>query len=67
MNRVALAVLIALGLAGGLTGCGDFYWEKPGTGSADFQRDSDSCRQQSAAGQWDSCMKARGWRYSAGW
>jgi hypothetical protein len=50
-----------------LAGCGDFYWEKPGAGDPEFQRDSSACRQQSANGQWENCMKSRGWTYTAGW
>lgn len=62
MRRVALLVVVAATLAG----CGTYRWEKPGAGEADFRRDSDACLQQ-PQGQWESCMKARGWQLSSGW
>jgi hypothetical protein len=47
-----------------LAGCGTYRWEKPGAGAAEFRRDSETCQQQAPPGQWDSCMKGLGWRYS---
>jgi hypothetical protein len=70
-------VLIAL-IAAMLAGCGTYRWEKAGTTRADWQRESEECRQQppapstsgtppSADKQWENCMMGRGWRYSGSW
>jgi hypothetical protein len=64
-----------------LAGCGFYHWSKPGADGAAFQRDGAECErqsgaaeqsqsssgQQSSAGPWETCMKARGWSYSSGW
>jgi len=67
MRIVGIAALLAL-LA--LAGCGTYRWERKGSSTADFQRESAECQQQSAPGQpgqWENCMMGRGWRYSTSW
>jgi hypothetical protein len=70
--RIAVLILLIAGLAG----CGSYRWQKPGYDRADFQRESEECRQQAAGGPppgggqpsadklWENCMMGRGWRYS---
>ncbi|MBV9522541.1 MAG: hypothetical protein JO010_07095 [Alphaproteobacteria bacterium] len=61
--RSTLFAAVAVALAG----CGYYHWSKPGADSAAFDRESAECQQRSAGpGQWDDCMKGRGWTYS-GW
>jgi hypothetical protein len=60
-------VILLVVAACGLAACGDFYWRKQGASQADFDRESNECQQQSAPGQWESCMKGRGWTYASGW
>ncbi|HZS84746.1 MAG TPA: hypothetical protein VFA50_17855 [Stellaceae bacterium] len=60
--RTRLIAAAALALAG----CGYYHWSKPGADSAAFQRESAACEQKSTGpGQWDDCMKSRGWTYSS--
>ena len=66
MRIVGIAALFVL-LAGALAGCGTYRWERKGSSTADFQRESAECQQQSAQGQWENCMMGRGWRYSTSW
>ena len=76
MIRCFRAFLI-LAATAGLAGCGSYRWQKPGYERADFQRESEECRQQATTGQppgagqpsadkqWENCMMGRGWRYSS--
>jgi hypothetical protein len=64
MNKRTLAIFLALLL----TGCGQYYWEGPGRGVAEFRTDSSACIQEATL-KYDvalerlyrGCMKSRGW------
>ncbi len=69
-HAVALLVVVA---AGGLAGCGKFYWTRPGGTLEDFERDNTACARESspnptAAAHGDlnypayrACLAAHGW------
>ena len=71
-RRHAAALLVVVA-AGGLAGCGKFYWTRPGGTLEAFERDNTACARESspnataaAHGDLDyrkyrECLAARGW------
>jgi len=63
-----------------LVGCGKHYWSKPGTGPADFTRESNECARENSvmvsstkdygvviADMYKDCLKSRGWVRGQQW
>jgi len=58
---------------GGIAGCGEFYWFKPGATADEFHRDSQECAQKSSGAgvtevgigldetAYRNCLRARGY------
>ena len=71
MRSRSIAIIVALVL--GVSGCGVFYWGKPGTTKEQFERDSNECAKEAmknVAAQvvrevfdegYKSCLKSRGY------
>ncbi len=66
-------LLIAFVLLGGLSGCGRYYWSKPGSTAEQFNKDSLECAREASPTQADrergivvdtlyrTCLTARGY------
>ncbi|PYN86272.1 MAG: hypothetical protein DMD87_17630 [Candidatus Rokuibacteriota bacterium] len=65
---------MAVGIGLLLVGCGKHYWNKPGAGPSDFNRDSAECARENSvqmtankeygiviADLYKMCLKSRGW------
>lgn len=66
-------MLLLVGIAIGLAGCGNFYWTRPGGTLDDFERDSAACARQTSSNPtaaalgaadmkaYRACLASRGW------
>lgn len=67
------AAIVAVTLAGGLSGCVRYYWSKPSATAEDFNRDNQQCISESSPTTatlktgifveqlYRSCLVAKGW------
>lgn len=73
MIRVVRSSVITVLVAGGLVGCGKYYWTRPGGTYEQFDRDSTACARDTSpnptaashgavvAEAYRACLTARGW------
>ncbi|MGH7374980.1 MAG: hypothetical protein ACREJY_12210 [Candidatus Rokuibacteriota bacterium] len=65
-------LVLALGLLGGLSGCGRYYWSKPNATAEQFDRDSRECAREASPTttaslgvvdlpRYRGCLSGRGW------
>ena len=65
-------LVLALGLLGGLSGCGRYYWSKPNATAEQFDRDSRECAREASPAttaalgvvdlpRYRGCLSGRGW------
>ncbi len=78
-RRVVRLVMLVAILLGGLTGCAQYYWSKPGSTEEEFQRESRECAREAsptpaaqAAGividqLYRACLSARGYVREKQW
>jgi hypothetical protein len=73
MIRVVRSSVITVLVAGGLVGCGKYYWTRPGGTYEQFDRDSTACARDTSPNPtaashgavvveaYRACLTARGW------